>query len=98
MARLIKKSLPPELYFRDSSPADRLPPKKVVRDLLSQLRHEELRNLYFQLGKHHLRDEEPMRAIQDLCYPFNFGSRVSRCGCYLKFDVEPHFIFKLPPG
>lgn len=58
-----------------------------VADLLSQLETHELRNPYFQLARKRLRQGQPMRAIQDCCYPFNLGGRVSRTGHYIQFDV-----------
>lgn len=59
-----------------------------VKDLLSQLETQELRNPYFQIARKRLHQGQPMRAIQDCCYPFNLGGRVSRSGHYIKFRVS----------
>jgi hypothetical protein len=87
MPRLLLKSFKSDAHSQSHVQLDVLPSQGILQDLLFQLLHGEFRNPHFQLARTRLRGGHCMRAIQDTCYPFNFDARVSRCGCYIKFDV-----------
>lgn len=71
--------------------------EETIPDLFSQLETNDFRSKYFKAGKKSLRQGQPMRAIQDFCYAFNFEAIVSRSGRYIEF-VHPALRFLRIPA